>query len=170
MIIASNAFLELQHSFSTSLGMATGTLMLVRNRSRRSALAIRISVDASKTTIMTKYDERNHSKKEMDFRRTKGIPHREKIAAKAHRSNVQQLALALFSCGHLYQFARRIIARLRFGRRCHRCLAGAKSNSPLRAAEGRQASTDSERNRWSAEIDSENCCRQRLPAPFQQPR
>jgi hypothetical protein len=46
------------------------------------------------------------AKKEMDLEGTKGIPHREKIAAKAYRSNVQQLALALFSCDHLYQFAR----------------------------------------------------------------
>src|SRR5580658_884999 len=99
MIIASNAFLKPQHSFSTSLGMATDALMLVRNRSRRSALAIRISVDASKTTIMTKYDECNYSKKEMDLEVPKAFLIARKSQQKAYRSNVQQFALALFLCG-----------------------------------------------------------------------
>src|SRR6266446_10878774 len=115
MIIASNAFLELQHSFSTSPGMATGTLMLVRNRSRRSAFAIRINVDASKKIIMTKYDERNSSRKEMYIEEPKAFRTAKKIAAQAYRSNVQQLALALFC------FARQPFGREPNARRCASC-------------------------------------------------
>ena len=57
-----------------------------------------------------------------------------------------------------------------FGRRCRRYFFGSKGNLPLRAYEGQQVSTGSEGNRWSAEIDSENCGRQCLPASFLQPR
>jgi hypothetical protein len=48
MIIASNAFLEPQHSFSTSPGMATGALTLARNRSPKLyllAIIIHVMVD-----------------------------------------------------------------------------------------------------------------------------
>src|SRR5467141_2970623 len=61
MMTASSAFLEPQHSLSTSPGIATGTETLARKRLTSSALAIKISVDASKTIIMTKYDNRNSS-------------------------------------------------------------------------------------------------------------
>jgi hypothetical protein len=48
---------------------------------------------------MTKYDERNYSKKEMDLEVPKAFLTARKSQQKAYRSNVQQLALALFSCG-----------------------------------------------------------------------
>src|SRR5438034_986230 len=99
MIIASNAFLELQHSFSTSPGMATGTVMLVRNRSRRSAFAIRISVDASKTIIMTKYDERNFSRKEMQIEEPK--------AFLTTKKSQQRLIVLTFNSSHWYCAASR---------------------------------------------------------------
>src|ERR1700693_845202 len=59
MITASSAFLEPQHSFPTPPGIATGTLTFARKRSSRSVLATKISVDASKTNIMTRYYKRN---------------------------------------------------------------------------------------------------------------
>src|SRR5579885_2903582 len=55
---ASNAFFEPQHSFATSAGIATGMPTWPRKRSSNSTLAIRISVEASKTIIMTKYYNR----------------------------------------------------------------------------------------------------------------
>src|SRR6266550_3228035 len=71
MMTASSAFLEPQHSLSTSPGIATGTVTLARKRLSSSALAIKISVDASKTIIMTQYYKRNSS---TDFKIAAGGP------------------------------------------------------------------------------------------------
>ena len=62
---ASSVLLEPQHSLSTSPGIATSTLTLARKISSNSALAIKISVDASKEIIMTQYYKRNST---IDFR------------------------------------------------------------------------------------------------------
>src|SRR6516162_6100153 len=53
--------------------MATRSLTWARNRSRSSALAIRISVDASKTIIMTKYDIRNTSTRDARIQDTRSV-------------------------------------------------------------------------------------------------
>src|ERR1700731_1938616 len=63
---ASSVFLAPQHSLATSSGIAASSLELSRNASSSSIFVIRISVDASKTSIMTEYYKRNSTR----------IPHR----------------------------------------------------------------------------------------------
>src|SRR6266481_5097462 len=59
IISASKVFFGPQHSLATSPGIATRSLTPARNRARNSALVTRISVDASRTNIMTIYYNRN---------------------------------------------------------------------------------------------------------------
>src|ERR1700675_332379 len=61
-MIASNVFVALQHSLATSSGIAASSLKLPKNASRSSIFVIRISVDASKTNIMTQYYDCNSNR------------------------------------------------------------------------------------------------------------
>src|SRR6266852_2141000 len=61
IISESKVFFASQHSRATSPGIATSSLTPARNAVRSSALVRRISVDASRTNIMTNYYKRNSS-------------------------------------------------------------------------------------------------------------